>query len=158
MHALIVTSMHCVLWKWFWRQRRPAVDRWWLVTIVPYIARSSQAGKYNALYFSSLFSTVFAQSSRDGRRNHNFLLPCRLYTWPWSVGHRLTDCHFRIWTQRVTYETWDPSDNWSEWWLDKRQKDKKTKKDKKDKMTKRQRQKREFNNVTSGQFRTHAMF
>ena len=46
--------------------------------------------------------------------------------------------HFRIWTQRVTFETWDPSDIWSEWCLEKKtkgQKGKKTK-SKKDKKTK----------------------
>ena len=40
----------------------------------------------------------------------------------------------------------------------KRQKEKEKKKRQKDKMTKRQRPKREFNIVTSGQFRTLAMF
>jgi len=52
-----------------------------------------------------------------------------------SVGQ----CHFRISTQRVTVETSDPSDIWSEWYLDKKtekQKDKKTKRQK-DKKTKR---------------------
>ena len=27
----------------------------------------------------------------------------------------VAECHFRILTQRVTFETWDPSDIWSEW-------------------------------------------
>ena len=38
--------------------------------------------------------------------------------------------HSRIWIHRVTFETWDPSDIWWEWYLDKktkRQKNKKTK-------------------------------
>ena len=30
-----------------------------------------------------------------------------------------TRCHFRISTQRVTFETWDPSDIWSERWAEK---------------------------------------
>ena len=33
----------------------------------------------------------------------------------------LTDCHFRIWTQRVTFKTWDPTDIWSGWCQDRRQ-------------------------------------
>ena len=56
----------------------------------------------------------------------------------------LTDCHFRIWTQRVTFETLDPSDIWSEWCQykkTKRQKDKKTK-GQKDQRTKRQKDKK----------------
>ena len=36
--------------------------------------------------------------------------------------HWLSDRHFRIWTQRVTFEPWDASDIWSEWYLDKRTK------------------------------------
>ena len=62
-----------------------------------------------------------------------FLPPWQLYTWPWSVTHWLTDCHFRISTQSVTFETWDPSDIWSTWCLDKKTKRQKVKKDKKDK-------------------------
>ena len=31
----------------------------------------------------------------------------------------VSDCHFRIWTQRMTFEPWDPSDIWSEWCQDK---------------------------------------
>ena len=27
-----------------------------------------------------------------------------------TLSQSLSDCHFRIWTQRVTSETWDPSD------------------------------------------------
>ena len=53
------------------------------------------------------------------------------------VTHSLTDCHFRIWTQRVTFETQDFSDIWPVWCLDKktkRQKDKKTKRQKDEKM------------------------
>ena len=34
---------------------------------------------------------------------------------PW-VSNR----HFRILTQRVTFETWDPSDIWSGWWGEKK--------------------------------------
>ena len=54
----------------------------------------------------------------------------QLHTYPWLW---LTDCHFRIWTQRVASDIWNPSDIWSEWCLDKKtkiQKDKsiKTKK------------------------------
>ena len=53
----------------------------------------------------------------------------------------VSDCHFRILTQRVTFETWDHSDIWSE-----RQKDKitqkykkiKRQKDKKDRNTKKE--------------------
>ena len=56
------------------------------------------------------------------------------------------DCNFRIFTQRVTFETSDPSDIWSAWCLDentKRQKDKKGKKTKrqKDRKTTRQQDK-----------------
>ena len=50
-----------------------------------------------------------------------------------SLSDWVTDRHFRISTQRVTFETSDPSDIWSEWCLDKkteRQKDKKTKRQK----------------------------
>ena len=36
------------------------------------------------------------------------------------------ECHFRISTQKVTFETWNPSDIWSEWQNDIKQKDKKT--------------------------------
>ena len=32
-----------------------------------------------------------------------------------SLTEWLTHCHFRILTQRVTFETWDPLDIWSEW-------------------------------------------
>ena len=56
-------------------------------------------------------------------------------------------------TQRVTFETWEPSDISSEWC----QKDKKTKRQK-NKNTKRQRTTREFYIVASGQFRTLTMF
>ena len=52
------------------------------------------------------------------------------------VGH----CHFRILTQRVTFETWDPSDIWPEW-CQKRQKEKKKKRRQKNK-TKKQNKKR----------------
>ena len=83
------------------------------------------------------------------------------------VGH----CHFRILTQRVTFETWDPSDIWPEW-CQKRQKEKKKKRRQKNKTKngktkrqkykrqkdKRQRPKREFIILTSGQFRTLSMF
>ena len=53
-----------------------------------------------------------------------------------SVSEWVTECHFRISTQRVTFETWDPSDIWSEWCLDKKTERQKNKK-KKDKKTKR---------------------
>ena len=36
------------------------------------------------------------------------------------VSASLTHCHFRISAQRVTFETWDSSDIWSEWCLDKK--------------------------------------
>ena len=49
------------------------------------------------------------------------------------LGDWVTGCHFRISTQRVTFETWDPSDIWSECYPDKNTEDKETKKDKKDK-------------------------
>ena len=126
-----------------------------------------------------------------------------------SVTEWVNNRHFRILTQRVSFETWDPSDIWSTWCLDKKTKNKKTKKRQKDKKSKRhknkesnvdtterqkdikmtkiqndkkakrqkwqedkqtknkkmkrqkdprQRPKREFNIVTSGQFRTLAMF
>ena len=82
-----------------------------------------------------------------------------------SLTEWVTHRHFRILTQRVTFETWDPSDIWSEWCLDKkteRQKDRKTERQK-DRKTerqkdKRQRPKREYGIATSGQFRTFAMF
>ena len=51
-----------------------------------------------------------------------------------DLGHWLTHRHFRILTQIVTFETWDPSDIWSEWRLTKRWKDKK---DKNTKITKK---------------------
>ena len=35
------------------------------------------------------------------------------------VSGSVTGCHFRILTQRVTFETWDPSDIWLEWWVEK---------------------------------------
>ena len=76
------------------------------------------------------------------------------------VTDSVSECHFRISTQGVTFEAWDPSDLWSEWCLDKMtkiQKDKKTKRQK-DKKTKRQIPNRELNIATSGQFRTLAMF
>jgi len=71
-----------------------------------------------------------------------------------SVSQWVSHCHFRNSTQIVTFETWDPSDIWSEWCPDKKKKDRKTKRQN----DKRQRPKREFNIVTSGQFRTLAMF
>ena len=45
-----------------------------------------------------------------------------VYTYPWSVGELVSDCHLRILTQRMTFETWDFSDILSEWWLDKKTK------------------------------------
>ena len=82
------------------------------------------------------------------------ILAVLVKTWPWSVSQSVnqwvSECHFRISTQRVTFETWDPSDIWLEWRLDEetkrkkyknteRQKHKKTKgqKDKKTKRSKR---------------------
>ena len=72
-----------------------------------------------------------------------------------STSESVTECHFRILTQRVTFETWDPSHIWSAWCLDKktkrqkktlRQKNKKTNSKKtkrqKDKKKKRQKDKR----------------
>ena len=53
-----------------------------------------------------------------------------------DLGQSLTQCHFWILTQRVTFETLDPSDIWSE-----RQKDKKTKRQK-DKKQRRQKYKK----------------
>ena len=69
---------------------------------------------------------------------HSPLLPSlNLFSCPGSsipgLGHSLSDCQFRILTQGVTFETWDPSDSWSGWCQDN-----KTKKDKKTKMKKRQ--------------------
>ena len=53
-----------------------------------------------------------------------------------------TDCHYRISTKRVTFETWDPSDIWFEWCLDKKtKKDRKTDRQK-GKKTKRQKDKK----------------
>ena len=73
-----------------------------------------------------------------------FQLPWKLYTYPWSS---LSHCHFRIWTQRVTLETWEPSG-------------KKTKrqKDKKKKIVKDKDKYKVFNHVMSGQFHSLAMF
>ena len=65
----------------------------------------------------------------------------------------VTECHFIIWKQRVTFETWGLSDIWSMWCPHK-----KTKRKKKTKRRKRQKTEREFNIVISGQFRTLAMF
>jgi len=48
------------------------------------------------------------------------------------VSHWLTECHFRILIQRVTFETWDPSDIWSEWFLDRKTERQKDQKDQKD--------------------------
>ena len=72
-----------------------------------------------------------------------------------SLTHSVTDCHFRILTQRVTFDTWHPSDMSGQKYsktkrqkdkMTKRQHDKKTKKDKKkqwkDKKTKRQKVKK----------------
>ena len=78
------------------------------------------------------------------------------------VSESLSGCHFRISTQILTFETWDPSDIWSERCLDKKTKDKKTKKHK-DKKTKRQKDrktkpKKSVNIATSGQFCTLGMF
>ena len=39
-----------------------------------------------------------------------------------DLGQWLAYCHFRILTQRVTFETSDPSDIWSEWCQDKKTK------------------------------------
>ena len=35
-----------------------------------------------------------------------------------TLRHSVSQCHFRILTQGVTFETWDPSDILSEWCLD----------------------------------------
>ena len=35
-----------------------------------------------------------------------------------NLGQSMTGCHFWILTQRVTFDTWDPSDIWSEWCLE----------------------------------------
>ena len=54
-------------------------------------------------------------------RNHNFyylVFSCPGSSIPdlgHSLGQSVTECHFRILTQRVTFETSDPSDIWSEW-------------------------------------------
>ena len=55
------------------------------------------------------------------------------------VSHSVSQCHFRILKQRVSYETWDPSDILSECCQDKKTK---RQKDKKDKKTKRQEDKK----------------
>ena len=52
------------------------------------------------------------------------------------VSQWVTHCHFRISTQIVTFETWDPSDIWSEC-VTERQKDRKTER-LKDRKTERQ--------------------
>ena len=36
------------------------------------------------------------------------------------VPESVSDCYFRILPQRVTFETWDPSDIWSGWWGEKK--------------------------------------
>ena len=36
------------------------------------------------------------------------------------VPESVSDCYFRILPQRVTFETWDPSDIWSGWWVEKK--------------------------------------
>ena len=65
----------------------------------------------------------------------------QLYTYGWRQW--VSNYHFRIWTQGATFETWDHSDIWSEWYLyrkTKRQRYKYKKKQKKTKKTKRWRQ------------------
>ena len=46
-----------------------------------------------------------------------------------SCRQSVTHCHFRNWTQRVTLVTWDPSDIWSEWRLNKNTKTKRPKRE-----------------------------
>ena len=58
-----------------------------------------------------------------------------------SVSQWVTHCHFRMLTQRVTFDTSDPSDIWSEWCQDKKTKRQKRKRQK-DKKTKRQKEKK----------------
>ena len=61
-----------------------------------------------------------------------------------SVREWVTECHFWILTQRVTFKTWGPYDIWSEWYLTKRLKYKKTKKMEKQKGKKTKNQKKVF--------------
>ena len=50
-----------------------------------------------------------------------------------DLGDWVGDCHFWILTQRVTLDTWDPSDIWSEWCPDKKTNRQKTKRQKRQK-------------------------
>ena len=63
-------------------------------------------------------------------------MPLQLFSWHWSVSQWVSGCNFWILTQRVTFDTWDPSDIWSA-----NERTKKTKKTKK-------RQKRQKDNKT----------
>ena len=62
-----------------------------------------------------------------------------------SVSHWVSQCHFRILTQRVAFKTWNPSDIWSEWCLNKKNKRQKDKKDKKTKGQKIKKTKKKTN-------------
>ena len=85
-------------WRHFWCQSRPAT------------------GKPS----SFLTCLVTAPSSYLFAR----LCICLVFSCPGSsipdLGHSLSGCHFWILTQRVTFDTWDPSDTWSEYCVEKR--------------------------------------
>ena len=49
-----------------------------------------------------------------------FELPWQLYTYPCWEGQWVA--FKKYWTNGVNFETWDPSDFWSEWYLDKKTK------------------------------------
>ena len=80
-----------------------------------------------------LWLTKFVQLFRVKwivKKKTNQFLAALAALYPTLVSQSLSGCHFRISTQKVTFETWNPSDIWLEWYLDKktiRQNDKKTK-------------------------------
>ena len=110
---------------------------------LPHICRTWKAEKLNSTALLSKLS-LFCQFLWGVCSDQIFIFSCPGSSIPdlgqW-VTHSLTDCHFRILTQRVTFETSDPSDIWSEWCQDKKTKRQKDKRQK-DKKTKRQRDKK----------------
>ena len=68
-------------------------------------------------------------STRLGTFGQTLFFSCPGNSLP-DLGHWVSECHFWILTQRVTFNTWDPSDIWSAWCPDKR-----TKKTKRQKST-----------------------
>ena len=59
------------------------------------------------------------------------------------MSQSLSHCHFRISTQMVAFETWDPSHIWSEWCLDEKTERKKERQKEEKNDKKRQKRQRE---------------